>query len=144
MPGCFLSAFKHVHHCDLRSEGGQHDPERMIPLCFQHHQAVHRGALVITGRYSTGFGFLHADGRPYGSEDADAALAETFSGAFEALTAMGFKDKEAWPMLEAVRNEVPYDADLSAVVRAALRAAPAPACVREEVVPYRRVYRLAS
>jgi len=144
MPGCFLSAFKHVHHCDLRSEGGQHDPERMIPLCFQHHQAVHRGALVITGRYSTGFGFFHADGRPYGSPDVDAALAQTFSGAFEALTAMGFEDKEARPMLEAVRREVPCDADLSAVVRAALRAAPAPVCVREDVVPYRRVYRLAS
>jgi len=37
-------------------------------------------------------------------------------------------------MLEAVRREMPCDADLSAVVRAALRAAPAPACVREDVV----------
>jgi len=136
MPGCFLSAFKHVHHCDLRSEGGQHDPERMIPLCYQHHEAVHRGALHITGRYSTGFGFFHADGRPYGAADADARVAKAFSGAFEALTSMGFKDKEARPMLDAVRGEVPYDADLAAVVQAALRAAPAPVCVREGVVAY--------
>jgi len=65
MPGCFRSAWKQVHHCDLRSEGGQHDPEGMVPLCFPHHEAVHRGALHITGRCSTGFGFFHADGRPH-------------------------------------------------------------------------------
>jgi len=39
-------------------------------------------------------------------------------------------------MLDAVRGEVPYDADLAAVVQAALRAAPAPVCVREGVVAY--------
>jgi hypothetical protein len=144
VPGCFLRAFTHLHHLDLVSEGGQHDPERMIPLCTQHHDAVHRGALHITGRFSTGFGFFHADGRPYGSPDADAALAATFASAFEALTDLGYKDKEARPMLEAVRTEVPYDADLSAVMHAALRAAPMPPCVREEVVAYLPVHRLAS
>jgi len=144
VPGCFRSAFTHVHHCDLRSEGGQHDPERLLPLCFGHHRAVHRGALHITGRYSTGFGSFHADGRPYGSPDADVALAATLSSAFEALTSMGFRDKDARPMLDAARAEVPSYADLSAVVRAALRAAPMSACVREDVVGYRPAYRLES
>jgi len=82
--------------------------------------------------------------RACGSSDADAALAATLSSAFEALTSMGFKDRDARPMLDAARAEVPPDADLSAVVRAALRAAPMPACVREDVVDYRPAYRLAS
>jgi hypothetical protein len=39
-----------------------------------HHAAVHRGALIIEGPYSTGFRFLHADGGRYGApNDRQAA-----------------------------------------------------------------------
>jgi hypothetical protein len=54
-PGCTHAAFVHVHHIALRSEGGTHDPERMLPLCSAHHRAVHDGRLVVTGTSSQGW-----------------------------------------------------------------------------------------
>jgi len=61
MPGCFLSAFKHVHHCDLRSEGratrpGAHDPPVLpasrgrAPRCASHHRSVLDGVRVLPRR----------------------------------------------------------------------------------------------
>jgi 5-methylcytosine-specific restriction endonuclease McrA len=64
VPGCTHGAFVHVHHIELRSEGGAHDAERMLPLCSAHHRAVHDGRLAVSGTYSEGFAFTHADGSP--------------------------------------------------------------------------------
>jgi hypothetical protein len=67
VPGCRNSVFLDTHHLDLRSEGGDHDPDRLIVLCGAHHRAQHRGQLLIEGRVSTGLVFRHADGTLYGS-----------------------------------------------------------------------------
>jgi hypothetical protein len=76
VPGCAHGAFVHVHHIELRSEGGTHDPERMVPLCSAHHRAVHDGRLVVSGTYSGGFSFSHADGNRYGAPRPDAGPLE--------------------------------------------------------------------
>src|SRR5207245_7943909 len=55
VPGCRNALLLDVHHVELRSEGGDHDPENLVPLCSAHHRAVHDGRLLISGCYSTGF-----------------------------------------------------------------------------------------
>jgi hypothetical protein len=71
VPGCAHGAFVHVHHIELQSEGGTHDPERLVPLCSAHHRAVHDGRLVVSGTHSGGFSFSHADGHRYGAPQPD-------------------------------------------------------------------------
>ncbi|MCZ7683168.1 MAG: HNH endonuclease [Sandaracinaceae bacterium] len=41
VPGCRHSAFVELHHTDRRADGGDHDPERLVPLCFGHHKGTH-------------------------------------------------------------------------------------------------------
>jgi hypothetical protein len=65
--GCRHATWVDVHHVTPRAQGGSHDPENLMVLCSVHHAAVHRGALIIEGSYSTGFRFWHADGGVYGS-----------------------------------------------------------------------------
>jgi 5-methylcytosine-specific restriction endonuclease McrA len=31
----------HIHHVTYRSQGGQHDPDNLILLCYLDHQLVH-------------------------------------------------------------------------------------------------------
>src|SRR5688500_6291882 len=88
VPGCRSSAFLHIHHIDLRSEGGDHDPQRLLPLCGTHHTLTHEGRLLIDGTWSAGFSFRHADARPYGSPHLDAPKAEAFAQVFSALCGM--------------------------------------------------------
>ena len=66
-------------------EGGTHDPDERVLLCSQHHDAAHRGAVLVRGTFRAGFQFSHADGRGYGSAEVDAGRAEVMRDAFEAL-----------------------------------------------------------
>ncbi len=43
VPGCRNCAFVDVHHIELRSEGGNHDPDHLLALCGAHHRASHAG-----------------------------------------------------------------------------------------------------
>ena len=124
VPGCRLSAFVDIHHIELRSEGGTHDPERLVPLCSNHHDMTHRGRLIISGTFSSGFMFQRADGAST-QQRLSRALRKTgaFGEAYEALRALGFKSAEAERMLDAVR-ETHADESVENVVRAALRARP--------------------
>lgn len=65
VPGCGRTRHLHIHH-EGDGEGGYlqigHDPDRMLHLCTTHHVLRHQGWLRITGRHSTGFRFLRADG----------------------------------------------------------------------------------
>jgi len=137
-PGCSHSSFVHVHHVDLRSEGGTHDPERLVPLCSAHHRAVHEGALHVRGCFSEGFEFVHADGTAYGSRSMNSAAAAASTTAFGMLTGMGFRDREARDLLDMSCTAVRAGADALELVRYALKAAPPPSRVREDVVSYRR------
>ncbi|MEZ4339635.1 MAG: HNH endonuclease signature motif containing protein [Sandaracinaceae bacterium] len=139
VPGCSHRAFAQVHHVVPRADGGGHDPDGLIALCSAHHDAVHRGTLVVTGTFSAGFGFRHADGRVYGSPHMCAAQAAVMAEAFAALRSMGFRETETREMLDRVRRDVPDEARTPEVVRLALRRTRVQCgIVREAVVPYLR------
>ena len=139
VPGCENTVFLDIHHVDPRSEGGTHEPGRLVMLCEHHHRAAHTCALLIDGTNGQGFTFRHADGTRYGSPEVGARISDLMTQAFETLTAMGYRHREARGILDGVRAQVCATSTLSEVVRAALKAAPAPMCVRESVAVYQRV-----
>ena len=112
VPGCSNSTWLAVHHFDLRSEGGTHDPERLGSLCPVHHTAVHDGRLIVDGRASTGFKFLHADGSTYGAI-ASPALAGVSADVFSALKNLGCKESEAKAALAAAREACGADDEVA-------------------------------
>jgi hypothetical protein len=138
VPGCRHSVFIDVHHIDLRSEGGDHDPERLIALCGAHHGMVHDGRLIIRGTFSAGFTFEHADGRSYGSPRFDGASADAWAQAFSALCAMGFKQREARAMIDNARPHMRADLGMPDLLREVLRLAPVNG-VREASAEYVRL-----
>jgi hypothetical protein len=119
VPGCNNHRFLDVHHLDLRSEGGGHDPERLSVLCGVHHRAAHAGHLVIDGSASEGFTFRHADGRPYGAPLHPAAL-DAANLVQSALTNLGFKPSQARGRIEAVQR-AGAPTEVGEFLRAALR-----------------------
>ena len=119
--GCLHATWTDVHHVKPRSEGGTHDPELLVMLCSVHHKAVHRGALLIEGTYSTGFRFNHSDGSRYGVA-ADASVAGLLADVFQALRNAGFKESEARGILDLVRPHVGQGVGLADAVRMAFRA----------------------
>lgn len=133
VPGCRHAAFGEIHQVVPRADG-KHDPEELVLLCSSHHD----GALVVTGTWSGGFVFRHADGRPYGSPPTEAAPVAVMREAFAALRGLGFRETESRTMLDRVRAELPAGATLEGVVKLALARAPV-SCVREEIVGYRRL-----
>jgi len=102
VPGCRHTNFVDVHHLELRSEGGDHDPDGLVVLCSAHHRATHAGRLRIEGRVSTGLVFRHADGTSYG-RSATPALVGVQETLFAALRGLGFGEgdtKRALAMLQ--------------------------------------------
>jgi hypothetical protein len=137
VPGCRSSAFVHIHHIDLRSEGGTHDPERLVPLCGTHHSMTHEGRLVISGAWSSRFTFKHADGTRYGSPQIDGVRAEALAQLFGALCSMGYKERQARPMVDAVAH---VGLAMPELLYEALRLAPVPTAatwIREARSEYR-------
>jgi hypothetical protein len=117
VPGCRNHRHLHVHHVKPRSEGGDHDPAFLVPLCHRHHTQVHDGTLVITGSVDDGFTFRHADGASYGAPRA--ASVELAQQVFATLRAMGFRMTEAQRLVDRVQRAGPPET-LEAFVRAAL------------------------
>lgn len=105
VPGCTSAIFLDLHHTELVSEGGAHDPDAMITVCGAHHRAVHKGRLLITGRCSSGFVFRHADGSSYGAQ-LSVNDAKIFADAFSALKWLGFKEGESRAALDGLRTHV--------------------------------------
>ena len=94
---------------------------------------------MVTGTFSAGFGFRHADGREYGSPHARAARSAVMAEAFAALRGLGFRETETRQMLDGVRSELSDEAQMPDVVRLALRRTQVQCgIVREEAVPYLR------
>jgi len=144
VPGCSNTAWLDLHHADPRSEGGSHDPERLVPICEAHHRAVHEGRLVVDGTYSGGFGFAHADGTPYGAGAVpDAGVSARATAAHSILRNLGFKESEARSVVDGIRERLGEPMSKEEVARVALRAAAdlpsvrRASCVREEVAVYR-------
>lgn len=134
MPGCRNAAFVDVHHVDRRVDGGGHEPDGPITLCAAHHDAVHRGALVIRGTYSSGFEFVHADRSAYGAEEASPSRSSVPAQVQRALVGLGFELREA----QALCDRVATHAGRRATVEEVLAAAPGPRGyrVREEPAVY--------
>ena len=109
VPGCTNAVFLDIHHINLRSEDGSHDPDRLICVCAAHHRALHRGELTVLGSVSRGLEFRHADGRPYGAAGAaDARAQDTFGKVFRTLRNLGFREREAKQALELLRAEMAH------------------------------------
>jgi hypothetical protein len=138
VPGC-RNRECDVHHIDLRSEGGSHDPERLVYLCTAHHRACHEHRLVVRGTWSSGFTFEHADGTPYGSPKVDGARAKTLSDVFELLCSLGFRQKEARHLVDRVRPHVGAETGTEAALKMALAEAHVPG-VREAPAPYAPIH----
>ncbi|MCC6997056.1 MAG: HNH endonuclease [Deltaproteobacteria bacterium] len=77
VPGCRNAAWVDLHHQVYRSQFGGHDAGNLLLLCTAHHHAVHDGRVIVTRdpRGHDGFGFRHADGRPYGAARAQGQTA---------------------------------------------------------------------
>ncbi len=142
--GCTHRAWLHIHHCDLRSEGGTHDPKRLVPLCDTHHRHHHDGRLLIDGSWSRGFVFRHADGTPYGAPRLAAGRADVLHVVFSALSKSGFRESEARQAIDAIRSRVGPDTTVEQAARMgfiAARELPRRSrvhSVREALAPYLR------
>jgi hypothetical protein len=101
VPGCRHSQYLDLHHVKPRAEGGNHDPEGLVTLCGVHHRAAHVGSLVVSGSYSAGFLFRHADGKHYGSA-VSPETCELRQKVFLGLKGLGFRESDARRALETV------------------------------------------
>ena len=110
------------------------DPDFLVPLCPAHHRAAHVGALVVRGSFSVGLVFEHADGRRYGSKDMEPAQAHAYAQAFDAMRAMGFKEREARAYIDAARPHVGSGVQMPALLYEVLRLTPVPGVREDEVV----------
>jgi hypothetical protein len=135
VPGCTHAAFIHVHHIELRSEGGTHDPGRMLPLCSGHHRAVHDGRLVVSGTASEGFAFTHADGSMYGAPQPDPTRSKVLSEVFQILVSMGFRQREARQVIDASGPHVGGGVGVEEALRIVLQQARV-SCMAEQVDGY--------
>ena len=104
VPGCKNRVFVDVHHIDLRSEGGDHDPDGLVVLCSAHHRAVHAGKLSIEGSVSTGLAFRHAYGRSYG-EPVSATAMDVWTKVFRGLRHLGFREGDTRRVLNELRSK---------------------------------------
>jgi hypothetical protein len=120
VPGCSNHRYLDVHHLDLRSEGGGHDPERLAVFCGAHHRAVHTGALCIEGTGATGFVLSHGDGTRYGGIVGAVSL-DVVRQALGALEKMGFKPTQARARVDVALRTGSYS-DVAALLHASLRA----------------------
>jgi hypothetical protein len=66
VPGCRAAKSLEIHHLLPRSEGGDHDPARLLLLCDGHHLRAHAGHLRIDGVPPDRLVFTHANGVRYG------------------------------------------------------------------------------
>src|SRR4029079_10237842 len=105
VPACRHVKHIHIHHLQFRSEGGRHDESNLAALCTAHHDAVHDGALWISGTWRDGLIFTHADGSVYGAVQ-DTGAAAVLADVHQALMGLGFKDREARARVAAVRTHV--------------------------------------
>jgi len=105
VPGCRNSAWIEVHHLQLRSERGGHDPSNLACLCGAHHHRLHEGFLLVEGDAERELTFRHADGAVYGS-GAEAQVVSVQGAAYGALRQLGFRETESKQALARVRSRV--------------------------------------
>jgi hypothetical protein len=122
VPGCRNATYLDLHHLDLRSEGGENDPDNLVVLCSAHHGALHRGRLRIDGKVSTGLRVRHADGTVYGFLPSPA-LADASARVFAGLRQLGFSEKTARASLEQALSSAPTNVTAETLLRSAVASA---------------------
>ena len=128
VPGCRHAAFVEVHHVTRRADAGSHDSANLVVLCSVHHDAAHRGRLVIRAADEPGaFVFERADGRRYGAVATGVGSCAAAARVFR--TVVDRTGSEARARVEADRTRA------SAVAHAGREAGPAiPVPLIERVV----------
>jgi hypothetical protein len=123
VPGCTNTMCLHAHHVEPRADGGTHDPDKLVPLCGTHHRAVHDGRLLITGAWSSGFRFHHADGTRYGTRELpDPRKSDAAKVAYDVLWRSGFRQTEAEQAVDAIRDRIEPAMPIEDVVKMAFQA----------------------
>lgn len=51
------SRAKHKHHLQSKSLGGSNKPYNIVHLCLEHHDEVHRGNIILEGKFLTTNGY---------------------------------------------------------------------------------------
>ncbi len=106
-PGCRNAAFVDVHHIDRRAEGGGHEPDNLVTLCTVHHDAVHRGRLVVR-RSDDGPRFERGDGDTHGAMNAgDTERCSRAAKHFEMLVEATGSERLAREALDAKLGQAP-------------------------------------
>jgi len=121
VPGCNNNCFLDVHHVIPKHDGGNSDPELLVPLCGAHHRMTHRCTLVIEGTASEGFRFYHADGSPYGNAVNPGELDAAAKVAIQ-LVGMGMTLRRANELVGQARELCsPRPDDAEALLEASLQ-----------------------
>ena len=102
LPGCRSAVFLYVHHVQARADGGSHAAGNLATTCGAHHDAIHRGALVVEGDADGALVFRHADGTVYGGSPT-ATTQQQLADSFLALKSMGWKEHKARQAIDTVR-----------------------------------------
>ncbi|MBO6935279.1 MAG: HNH endonuclease [Deltaproteobacteria bacterium] len=134
VPGCRHAAFVDVHHIERRIEGGGHEMGNLVSLCSVHHDAAHRGRLVVR-RHEGELRFERADGRPYGtiSGAADTTRCASASRHFEAIVAATGSERFAREALRPGAGDAGRSPESTA--RLAPRSQPTEAALQDELAP---------
>jgi hypothetical protein len=134
VPGCRSARNLEAHHIRHREHGGDHDPTNITTLCGGHHDLHHDEVLTISGQAPDALVFMRG-GRPIGTVgavDASGLVAtdamrsryadvEKRTLAKAALQQAGFRAPVAKAAVEAACEMVGPDADLTALIKQALR-----------------------
>ncbi len=48
VPGCRSRSHLELHHIQYRSDGGTHDPDNLVTLCWAHHSMVHKDVIQLS------------------------------------------------------------------------------------------------
>jgi hypothetical protein len=120
VPWCRSTRHLEPHHIEHFGHGGDHDPDNLITLCWHHHEAIHKGKLVLRGENGA-WTFERTDSPP--ANDAGPSTVDT---AIQALVRLGFHKREAQSFVETAIAHVGKAAPLAELIREALRRSPAP------------------
>ncbi len=120
VPGCENHRFLDIHHSKPRKDGGDHDPELLLPLCGAHHRAAHRFQLIVEGTASEGFRFYHADGTQYGAAIAPQELSAA-TAVVKRLDDMGMTLRRSHSLARQARDRVDDPTDPEALFEEAVR-----------------------
>lgn len=132
VPGCENHRFLDIHHSKPKKDGGDHDPDLLLPLCGAHHRATHRCQLIVEGTASEGFRFYHADGTRYGTTIAPKELSAAIEVA-QRLDHMGVALRRSHSLARQARDLVDDPTDADALFEEAVRLTRQSAA--EEVAP---------